>query len=57
MFSAIAVLLRFLGRGDERRTENRNRCGARAFDCGFDLDAVAAQMSPRKKKAARTLTA
>jgi len=47
VFSVVAVLLRLAGRGDERRTENRNRCGARALDCGFDLDALAAQMSAR----------
>ena len=40
----IASLLRFLGRGDERRRENRCRFGARAVDRGFDLEALAAQI-------------
>jgi len=55
MFSVIALLLRFLGRGDERKTENRNRCGARALDCGFDLDALAAQMSAEEEKGRRNI--
>jgi len=61
VFSVVAVLLRLAGRGDERRTENRNRCGARALDCGFDLDALAAQMSAlhlaEEEKGRQTLTA
>jgi len=33
----------------------RNRCGARALDCGFDLDALAAQMSAEEEKGRRNI--